>query len=201
MLDHFLELTATQPLLQVLIVILATFVLEDAATVVTAIQVHLHTISIPVALGALYAGIVLGDVGLYALGALAAKWPPAQRWVNVPSAQTQQAWLSRNLFVVVFVSRFIPGTRLPLYTACGFFRAGLAVFTAATFCATLLWTTALFMLSLRVGGRFWPILAHGAGLAWRALWPPSFWWGGLLRAPKNTRYDLIHAPLPARQAT
>lgn len=119
---------------------------------------------------------------------------PAQRWVNVPSAQTQQAWLSRNLFVVVFVSRFIPGTRLPLYTACGFFRAGLAVFTAATFCATLLWTTALFMLSLRVGERFWPILAHGAGLAWPALWPPSFWWGGLLRAPKNTRYDLIHAP-------
>jgi membrane protein DedA with SNARE-associated domain len=162
-LDHFLELTATQPLLQVLIVILATFVLEDAATVITAIQVHLHTISIPVALGALYTGIVLGDVGLYALGTLAAKWPPARRWVNIPSARTQQAWLSRNLFVVVFVSRFIPGTRLPLYTACGFFRAGLAVFTAATFCATLLWTTALFMLSLRVGG---VLLAHLGAWRW-----------------------------------
>ena len=162
MLDHFLELTATQPLLQVLIVIVATFVLEDAATVITAIQVHLHTISIPVALGALYVGIIVGDVGLYALGALAARWRPAQRWITIPSAQAQQAWLSKNLFTVVFISRFVPGTRLPLYTACGFFHAGLPVFTAATFCATLLWTTALFLLSLHVGGALMTYLG-----AWR----------------------------------
>lgn len=163
MLDHFLELTASQPLLQVLIVIVATFVLEDAATVITAIQVHLHTISIPVALIALYIGIVVGDVGLYGLGALAAKWRPAQRWITVPSAQTQQLWLSKNLFMVVFISRFIPGTRLPLYTACGFFRAGLPVFTAATTCATLIWTTALFMLSLRIGGM---LLVHLGAWRW-----------------------------------
>ncbi|CEF55782.1 DedA family protein [Acetobacter ghanensis] len=163
MLDHFLEITASQPLLQVLIVILATFVLEDAATVITAIQVHLHTISIPVALIALYCGIVVGDVGLYGLGALAAKWPPAQRWITVPSAQAQQSWLNKNLFKVVFISRFVPGTRLPLYTACGFFRAGLPVFTAATTCATLIWTTALFMLSLRIGG---VLLAHLGAWRW-----------------------------------
>ena len=163
MLDHFLELTASHPLAQVLIVILATFVLEDAATVITAIQVHLHTISIPYALAALYAGIVVGDVGLYALGALAAQWPPAKRWITVPSTQAQQAWLSKNLFGVVFISRFVPGTRLPFYTACGFFRASLLVFTAATTCATLIWTTALFLLSLRVGG---VLLAHLGAWRW-----------------------------------
>ncbi|MFT8418041.1 MAG: VTT domain-containing protein [Acetobacter sp.] len=163
MLDHFLELTASQPLLQVVIVILATFVLEDAATVITAIQVHLHIISIPLALASLYVGIIVGDVGLYALGALAAKWPPATRWITVPSAQARQAWLSKNLFWVVFVSRFVPGTRLPLYTACGFLRAGLPVFTAATTCATLIWTTALFLLSLRVGG---VLLTHLGAWRW-----------------------------------
>ena len=55
------------------------------------------------------------------------------------------------MFWVVFISRFIPGTRLPLYTTCGFLSAGLAVFTLATALATLIWTTALFTLSLRVG--------------------------------------------------
>lgn len=163
MLDHFLELTGSQPLLQVLIVILATFVLEDAATVITAIQVHLHTISPPLALVALYVGIIVGDVGLYALGALAARWPPAMRWITVPSTQARQAWLSRNLFWVVFLSRFVPGTRLPLYTACGFFRAGLPVFTAATTCATLIWTSALFLFSLRVGGM---LLTHLGAWRW-----------------------------------
>ncbi|WP_373319844.1 DedA family protein, partial [Acetobacter pomorum] len=117
MLDQFLELTAAYPLVQVFIVILATFVLEDAATVITAIQVNLHTLSPITALIALYIGIVVGDVGLYGLGYLAARWKPAQRWVNTSQIESKKIWLSKNLFWVVFVSRFIPGTRLPLYTA------------------------------------------------------------------------------------
>lgn len=134
-----------------LLVIAATFILEDAATIMTAIQVKLHVLAPMTALAALYIGIVVGDVGLYGLGYLASRWPPARRWVNMPAVHEQQQWLSHNLFRVVFISRFIPGTRLPLYTACGFFNAGLTVFTLATIAATLLWTTALFALSLHIG--------------------------------------------------
>ncbi|ARW09198.1 DedA family protein [Acetobacter ascendens] len=166
MLDQFLELTAAYPLAQVIIVILATFVLEDAATVITAIQVNLHTLSPITALVALYIGIVTGDVGLYGLGYLAARWKPAQRWVNTAQMENQKVWLSKNLFWVVFISRFIPGTRLPLYTASGFFNAGLPIFTAATFLATLIWTTALFALSLHVGGF---ILDHLGAWRWAGL--------------------------------
>lgn len=150
-LEHFLTTTTASPLVQVLIVILATFILEDAATVLTAIQVKLHTLSPTTALIALYVGIVLGDVGLYAMGYLAARWPPARRWVETPQRDMQRKWLTQKLFKVVFISRFIPGTRLPLYTACGFFNAGLRTFTLATLAATLIWTTALFTLSLSVG--------------------------------------------------
>ncbi|KAA8389517.1 hypothetical protein FOH24_08185 [Acetobacter tropicalis] len=166
-LEHFLAATTAYPAVQVLIVILATFILEDAATVLTAIQVKLHALGPFEALIALYVGIVLGDVGLYGMGYLAARWAPARRWVNTPERDMQRQWLTEKLFKVVFISRFIPGTRLPLYTACGFFNAGLRTFTLATLAATLIWTSALFALSLRIGGF---LLAHLG--AWR--------WAGIL---------------------
>ncbi|MCX2560324.1 VTT domain-containing protein [Acetobacter farinalis] len=162
-LDHFLEVTTAYPLVQVLIVIIATFILEDAATVLTAIQVKLHTLSPSTALIALYVGIVAGDVGLYGLGYLAAHWPPARKWINTPERDVQRRWLTEKLFRVVFISRFVPGTRLPLYTACGFFNAGLRTFTLATILATMIWTSALFALSLRVGGF---LLAHLGTWRW-----------------------------------
>lgn len=162
-LDHFLALTTAHPLVQVLIVIIATFILEDAATVLTAIQVNLHTLAPGTALIALYVGIVAGDVGLYGLGYLAARWPPARKWIDTPERDVQRQWLTQKLFKVVFISRFMPGTRLPLYTACGFFNAGLRTFTLATILATMIWTSALFALSLRVGGF---LLAHLGAWRW-----------------------------------
>jgi membrane protein DedA with SNARE-associated domain len=49
-------------------IIVGTFILEDAATVVAAMQVDDHALPLWLALAALYAGIVLGDLGLYGLG-------------------------------------------------------------------------------------------------------------------------------------
>ncbi|MCX2564136.1 DedA family protein [Acetobacter thailandicus] len=165
-LENFLASSAHSPIIQILIVILATFILEDAATVITAIQVNLHTLGAGEALIALYIGIVTGDIGLYGMGYLAARWPPARRWVETPDRAMQKKWLTNNLFRVVFVSRFIPGTRLPLYTACGFFNAGLKVFTLATFFATLIWTSALFALSLHIGNL---LLTHLGQWRWAGI--------------------------------
>lgn len=165
-LENFLASSAHSPIIQILIVILATFILEDAATVITAIQVNLHTLGAGEALIALYIGIVTGDIGLYGMGYLATRWPPARRWVETPDRAMQKKWLTNNLFRVVFVSRFIPGTRLPLYTACGFFNAGLKVFTLATFLATLIWTSALFALSLHIGNL---LLTHLGQWRWAGI--------------------------------
>jgi membrane protein DedA with SNARE-associated domain len=52
---------------------------------------------------------------------------------------------------VVFFARFLPGVRLPTYTMCGFLHADLKKFIFAAVGATLVWTSALFLLSLRVG--------------------------------------------------
>jgi membrane protein DedA with SNARE-associated domain len=150
------------PLIEALAIIFGTFILEDAATVLAAAQVQRHGMPLALALVALYIGIVLGDLGLYGLGRLAALVPWAHRLIPPSATRGSQAWLTGRLSRVVFISRFLPGARLPVYTACGFLGASLWRFAATAVVATLLWTTLLFSLSLSVGD----VLAGVLG-AWR----------------------------------
>ena len=72
-----LLLAGSQPLLQAGAIVFGTFVLEDAATVIAAMQAGDHKLSIALALASLFVGIVLGDLGLYAAGGC----PPGCRWL------------------------------------------------------------------------------------------------------------------------
>jgi len=163
-----LHLAGKHPLLQALTIILGTFILEDAATVLAAMQVESGDIAPLLALGALYVGIVLGDFGLYGLGRLAAILPwDRNRWMRrlVPPERIARgrAWLAGRVFKVVLISRFLPGMRLPCYTACGFLGADFRRFALAAVVATLAWTSLLFGVSLHVG-RF--LIDHFGAWRW-----------------------------------
>ena len=147
----WLAMAGHQPLLQAVAIILATFVLEDAATVLAAMQAASGSVSIGVALGALYMGIVLGDLGLYGLGRAAAYMPFIARRLPQRRVAVVQGWLAGRVFRVVLISRFLPGLRLPTYTTCGFLAADLRQFTLAAVIATSIWTSALFTVSLYLG--------------------------------------------------
>lgn len=153
--------------LQALLIVLGTFILEDAATVLAAMHAQSGGISLPLALGSLYAGIVLGDLGLYALGRLSTRIEFIARLVPQSRMRQGRDWLEGRVFSVVFISRFIPGARLPTYTACGFLKADIKRFALAAIVATLIWTSLLFGISLKVGA----ILMQYLG-AWR-------WAGGI----------------------
>jgi membrane protein DedA with SNARE-associated domain len=146
-----LALAGHSLLLQAAAIVLATFILEDAATVLAAIEAAQGRISIDLALGSLFLGIVLGDLGLYGLGRLSGHIPRVARWLPPHRTEAMNAWLSGRVFKVVFVSRFLPGLRLPTYTTCGFLGADLRQFTLAAVVATTCWTSLLFGVSLRVG--------------------------------------------------
>lgn len=132
-------------------IILGTFVLEDAATLLAAMQVASGAISLPLALGALYAGIVLGDLGLYGLGTLSARHPWARRLVPPRRQDIGHVWVRRRVIPLVLISRFVPGLRLPTYTTLGFLRAPIGQFALAAIAATLVWTSGLFFISLKLG--------------------------------------------------
>ena len=149
-----LRAAGQQKLFQALSIVFGTFILEDAATVLAAMQAETGGISIWLALLSLYTGIVLGDLGLYGLGRICAFVPWVYRLVGEARMRRGQDWLHgrrRRVFKVVFVSRFLPGMRLPTYTACGFLGADFRQFVLAAIVAVLVWTSLLFAISMRVG--------------------------------------------------
>lgn len=137
--------------LQAVIIIGGTFILEDAATLLAAMQVASGALGLELALAALYTGIVLGDLGLYGLGLLSGEHAWARRMVPHQRRELGRELVQGRVFPIVIVSRFVPGLRLPTYTTLGFLRASLLQFTLAAIGATLVWTSALFYISLRLG--------------------------------------------------
>jgi membrane protein DedA with SNARE-associated domain len=146
-----LALTGHSPWFQAAAIIVGTFILEDAATVAAAMQVDDNAVPLWLALISLYAGIVLGDLGLYALGRLSARIPWVATQLPPHRHETIRAWIDGRIFKVVLGSRFLPGLRLPTYTTCGFVGADLRQFTLAAIIATGAWTSLLFTTSLKVG--------------------------------------------------
>ncbi len=134
-----------------LIIILGVFLLEDTTTVIVGMLAADGIIGIPFALSSLYAGIVLGDIGLYFLGYLASSHERLARYVDHDFIAPFRAWLENRFVLTVFSARFIPGSRLPTYTASGFFRSPLSTFILTAIAATSIWTTFLFTISYWFG--------------------------------------------------
>ncbi len=133
------------------IIMLGTFILEDASTVAAALLASEGVIPHAGALAALYCGIMIGDMGLYGLGALAARWPRARRFVSEHRIMRGRAFLEGSLFVTLFGARFMPGMRLPTYTASGFL--GIPFPRFALYAAVLAagWATALYSIIAVLG--------------------------------------------------
>jgi membrane protein DedA with SNARE-associated domain len=159
---------AANPWLQFGAVVVGTFILEDATTVFAAMAVSDHRLSGAITLAALYFGVAIGDMGLFGLGQLAAAHPWARRYVILDKVQAVRRWLDGRLVSAVISTRFLPGARLPTYTACGFLGVSFRRFAIAVVVGTMLWTTLLFAVSLSLGGLIMTQLG-----AWR--WP-----GGIL---------------------
>ncbi len=153
-------------------ILLATFVLEDAATAAAALLAADGIVPVSVAIVALFVGITLGDLGLYGLGWLAARNARARRMLQHRAAQDMSRWMHQRVITMVFSVRFIPGARLPSYTASGLFGLPFWRFAIATTLAASLWTSVVFTVIYffgtyyhdRLGPWRW-VIAAGAVLA------------------------------------
>ena len=150
-LTELLQALADMPMLMAALIVLATFILEDAATIAAALLAAGGYIDPGLGLGALYFGIVVGDLALYGIGRYAAGHPRAVRWVGPKRIKRGRAWMHDRLAPALIGARFLPGMRLPTYIASGFLKVSFFRFSMIAIAATAAWTGIFFFLIFRYG--------------------------------------------------
>lgn len=134
----------------------SAFVLEDVAVLGAALLVANSMVSLTWAAGASFAGIWIGDLGLYWI---ALRWgrPVFDRtWFRrlvskKLDLRRSEDWFQHHGTAAILLSRAIPGTRLPTYLAAGLLKIPAVRFAAITAGACAVWVAALFGFSYHVG--------------------------------------------------
>ncbi|HEY0946607.1 MAG TPA: alpha/beta fold hydrolase [Opitutaceae bacterium] len=168
---------------------LATLASEDLACVAAGLLVAKGSLGFLPATAACFAGLLAGDLLLVLLGRTVGRrslraWP--LRWIVSPEAvERAERWFAERGARLIFLSRFMPGTRLPTYVAAGVLRAPLGRFVAWFALACAVWTPLLVGLSVASGGVIWAWWHRYEDAAvWLLLALIAGVWGGgaLLRA-------------------
>jgi membrane protein DedA with SNARE-associated domain len=152
---------------------LATFASEDLACVTAGALIASGRLAPLPAIAACAIGIVVGDVGLWAAGragrlAASSVW---RKGADHPRLAALVEQVRSNASAAILASRFLPGTRLPLYLCAGAIGVPAWTFIWSSVVAASLWTPMLVMLAAGLAGG-----ATSLGLAsgWRATVLMSF---------------------------
>ncbi len=125
-----------QALLASTAIVLLSFVSEDAATISSALSIFGGPINWQLGFAACFAGIWLGDLGLYSLARCLGKPLLQSRWVarfaDPAAIDCCQKKFNEHGSMALLASRFVPGTRLPTYLAAGLLSMPVARFAIVT---------------------------------------------------------------------
>src|SRR5262245_6619558 len=130
-----------------LALMVGTFVSEDLACISAGLLIREGRLGFTSGVAACAFGILLGDVGLWTVGRLSRSavghWPLASRYFERLPVAGMRQWLDDHAAVALVASRFMPGSRLPLYLCAGIVGLPFRRFTAWASIAVLVWTPVL----------------------------------------------------------
>jgi membrane protein DedA with SNARE-associated domain len=142
--------------LELLLLAVSTFLSEDLACIAAGVWIAQGRFGFTEATLACLLGIVGGDLLLFLIGRLAAAGVARWEWLHrfVPEAKVRKGaeWIERRGMVVVLLSRFTPGLRLPTYLAAGFLKAPVLAFAGYFLLAAAVWTPLLVGAAALIGG-------------------------------------------------
>lgn len=156
-------------LILALVIIVGTFISEDLTCIAAGLMVAQGRIEFLPALLACGVGIFLGDVGIFLGGRILGR-PVVHRaplrWVLSPAALTRASdWFQRKGVKAVFLSRFMPGIRLPTYFAAGVLKTSLFSFSFYFGIAVVIWTPFLLGFAAWAGAEAIEIFERWGALA------------------------------------
>jgi membrane protein DedA with SNARE-associated domain len=154
-----------------LLIALATLVSEDLACIGAGMMAARGIIGFLPAAGAAFFGIVVGDLLLYAagrfIGRLALHRAPVRWFIKPEDVARATRWLDENGPGIIIASRFLPGSRLPVYFTAGVLGRGIWTFLLYFCIAAALWTPGLVGLSMWAGEA---VLTYYAAFHHYVLW-------------------------------
>jgi len=151
MLADLLFTLGQQPFLLAALLFAATFVLEDVATIAAGVMVAQTGIDPLPALAAVVIGTAAGDLALYGLGRWGASTAFGMRLRSRADVMRAERWIAGRVLAMVFAARFLPGSRLPVFTASGLVAAPFVPVAAIMVLTTPLWTGGLFTIAWLIG--------------------------------------------------
>jgi membrane protein DedA with SNARE-associated domain len=117
------------------------FLQEDAAVIAASTASISGLGPVPYLFATILLGLTASDVWKYWLGAAARRHQWAHKFAEKPGVSVAGDMIRGELAKTLYMARFVPGTRIPTYVACGFFKTpylrfvAIVVLTAFTYVA------------------------------------------------------------------
>jgi membrane protein DedA with SNARE-associated domain len=135
-----------------------TLLSEDLACIGAGLLVRRGIVSPVSAVFACVLGIFLGDMGLWMLGRLVGQkiltWRRVAHRLRAWRIDAIRSWIEAHAGRSIVASRFLPGTRLPLYVLAGTIGLRGTVFGAWAALGAILWTPAVVLLTAVLSDAF-----------------------------------------------
>jgi membrane protein DedA with SNARE-associated domain len=132
-----------------------TLVSEDLTCIAAGLLVARGDMTVATGVAGCCAGILAGDIGLWGVGRVfggaALHWKWLQGSVGDRRVGQLRDWLDHHAGIAIVGSRFVPGSRLPLYILAGVLSMPSARFVGWATLATILWTPPLVLLAATLG--------------------------------------------------
>jgi membrane protein DedA with SNARE-associated domain len=134
---------------------LGTLLSEDLTSIGAGLLVRDGQLSSLAAVTACSLGVYVGDLGLWLAGRLLGRRALSLPWLagrlDAAMLEDLSVRLDARLAALVLGSRFLPGSRLPMFVAAGIWGRRPWAFAAWSLVAVLLWTPPLVLLTARYG--------------------------------------------------
>ncbi len=133
-----------------------TLISEDLACVAGGILAGEGHIGFWTATWWCFVGVYGGDIILWFLGRLGGigllKRAPLRWWIPAEKVVRAEGMFEQHGAKLIFTSRLLPGSRLPLYVAAGVLRYSFWKFAGLMLIACGIWTPILVAFSMKIGG-------------------------------------------------
>lgn len=155
--SQLLDQSLHDPIFLSVLIILATFIMEDPVTIIVGSLIAEGKITFWTGVGPLFIGIFLGDLGLYLAG----------RFIKTKFLWKRLSNVKINSYSLVFWARFVPGMRVSTYPAAGYLGFPFLNFCIINLFSSVIWTTLILKGSMLLTSIIpkelrpykWPIIA------------------------------------------